>query len=144
MERLYVFNKATFVVVAIIVGPDGVSCEHAAGHADASGKQPYCSPELGWEHDKHDGCEGPCAMVPRANPDGSFAKDRHGNIIHDHVDLVGVDEAPVIEAATLDVDAEVGAPGGPHKMTQAQLDEFIRSQAEEHKRLAAKHGLRVR
>jgi hypothetical protein len=149
MARLYVFNKATFAVVAIIEGPDGVSCEHAAGHADASGKQPYCSPDLGWEHDAHDGCEGPCTMVPRntgtdAKGQPVYARDKKNNIEHDHVALVGVEDAPVIQAATLDVDAEVGTPGAPHKMTQAQLDEHIRNQAAEQRKLAEKHGLKVK
>jgi len=43
MARLYVFNKATSAVVAIIEGPDGASCEHAAGKS-------HCSPELGWQY----------------------------------------------------------------------------------------------
>jgi hypothetical protein len=141
MPQLYVFNKATFVVVAIIQGPDGVSCEHAAGHTDATGKQPYCSPELGWEHDAHDGCEGACVMVPR-----QIGTDKEGKPIytHDHVQLVGIGDAPVIQAAQLDVDAEVGTPGGPHQMTQAQYEQHVANQREEHRKLAAKHGLKAK
>jgi len=112
MARLYVFELTTLAVVAIIEGPDGVSCEHAAGQADSAGKQPYCSPELGWQYD--------C------------------------VKLVGVDEAPVIQAAQLDVSAEVGTLGGPHKMTQAQLDVRVAHDASEHQELAAKYGLKIK
>jgi hypothetical protein len=110
--------------------------------------------DLGWEHDAHDGCEGPCVMVPRLVKSGGtiaaggvsiqYERDKKGNIEHDHVALVGVEDAPIIQAAQLDVDAEVGTTGGPHTMTQAQFEQHVRNQAEEQKKLAARHGLRVK
>jgi hypothetical protein len=84
MVKMFVFNKATAIVVAILVGPDGVSCEHFAGHTDSSGKQPYCSPELGWQFEKLDanGEALPAhTLVPRVIGDGEMVNPR---LVYEH------------------------------------------------------------
>jgi len=172
MVTLNVFDKATLKVVAIINGENGESCLHAAGAADASGKQPYCSPELGWEFEKLDekGNSLPLTIrVPREIADGEKVNPKlvythedgkrylrsltarelrlesvpHSNLVHDERALDVPEDVVVIEAATFDPDAPVGTPGAPHRMTQAQLDEHSAQQRQQLADTAAKHGLKV-
>lgn len=116
MVNLYVFEKSTGKVVAIIQGPDGVSCEHAAGHVDEQGKQPYCSESLGWVF----------------------------NVDTERSGLVGIETAPIVEAHKFDPSLPAGTPGGPHRMTQEQFDDQLLRQRAEQKKLAEQHGLKVK
>lgn len=132
MVNLYVYEKATKKVVAVIQGPDAVSCEHAAGYVDEQGQQPYCSEDLCW----------------------SFEPDNHLRVLEsiaahggratiEHIILGGIETAPIVEAHPFDPSKPTGTPGGPHRMTQEQFDEHIRRQRAEQEEMAAKHGLKV-
>ena len=172
MAKLYVYDKATLKVVTVITGPDGASCEHAAGAADASGNQPYCNNLLGWEFAKFDaeGNELPLSIkVPREIADGEkvnpklvythedgkrylrsltkaeLRKDSvsHTNLVHDEHALELSGDVAVIEATEFDADAPVGTSGAPHKMTQKQFDEHYAQNFLQLVETAAKHGLKV-
>jgi hypothetical protein len=133
MVKLYVFEKSTNKVVAVIQGPDAVSCEHMAGHVDEHGQQPYCSESLGWTYRPENNETVLLSIIAQ-----------NGQSTVDQVVLLGVEDAPVIEAHPFDPNKPAGSPGGPHRMTQEQFDEQIRRQRAEQEETAARHGLKVK
>jgi hypothetical protein len=102
MPQLFIFEKATSRVVAIFDGPDGASCEFAAGYADSQGNRPYCSSKLEW-----------------------MAVDGNGRTTHHRVDLVGIGDAPIFSAPQLDfaaaVSGDLGLAPEPRFVDAAQV-----------------------
>lgn len=168
MAKLYAYNVATLVVLAIFEGPDGVSCEHAAGAPDESGDTPYCkegvawsfsttileprkiadgekvNPRLVYEHKHEDKVVGRYLReLTKAEERGSDPI-QHDRLVHDERELIVPDGVKVIEVAQFDPDADIGTPGAPHKMTQAQLDAHHEQMLEEHRKVAKRHGLKAK
>lgn len=168
MVQLYVYNKATRTVIAIIQGPNGVSCEHAAGAPDETGNKPYCNESVAWSFKT-------TILEPRKIADGEMVNPRlvyehkhegkvvgrylrkltkaeqkgsdpiqHKDLEHDEFELIVPEGIPVIDAAEFDHEAEIGEPGAPHRMSQAEFDAHHAQQVAELEKNAKRHGLRFK
>lgn len=166
MVQLYAYNMATLTVLAIFQGPDGVSCEHAAGAPDEAGETPYCKEGIAWSFSTTIRIPRQIAEGERVNPRrvyehkhegkviGRYLRDLtkaeekgvdpipHKNLVHDEAQLIIPADVPVINVDQFDADAEIGTPGAPHRMTQAQLDAHHEQQLAEVEKTATRHGLR--